>query len=124
MQQQVLELVNAERAAAGCGAVTANDALDAAARGHAEDMKALGYFSHTGQDGRSPFDRMAAAGYDYRAAGENIARGQRDADEVMTAWMNSSGHRANILNCGYEEIGIGYVEGGNGPWWVQNFGTR
>jgi uncharacterized protein YkwD len=101
-----------------------NDALAAAAQGHAEDMKAKGYFSHTGQDGRSPFDRMRDAGYDYRAAGENIARGQGGAREVMTAWMTSPGHRANILNCDYRELGVGHVDGGDGPWWVQNFGSR
>jgi uncharacterized protein YkwD len=86
-------------------------------------MAAKAYFSHSSQDGRSPFDRMRDAGYDYRTAGENIARGQTDAAAVMTAWMDSPGHRQNILNCDFEDLGVGYVEGSGGPWWVQNFGA-
>jgi uncharacterized protein YkwD len=119
----VLDLVNEARSEAGCAALRMDDTLTAAAQGHAEDMAAEGYFSHSSQDGRSPFDRMTAAGYDYRAAGENIARGQPDADAVMAAWMDSPGHRQNILNCDFEDLGVGYVQGSGGPWWVQNFGA-
>jgi len=123
VEQEILDLVNAQRAGAGCGALSLHPALTAAADGHAEDMKANGYFSHDSQDGRSPFDRITAAGYSYRTAGENIAQGQRDAAAVMDAWMNSSGHRANILNCAFTDLGVGYAEGSGGPWWVQNFGA-
>lgn len=122
--QQILDLVNAERVAAGCGALTADARLDAAAQGHAEDMKANGYFSHTSLDGRSMSDRISAAGYRFTAAGENIAQGYGNAQSVMQGWMNSSGHKANILNCSYRHLGVGYVEGSGGPWWVQNFGAQ
>ncbi|MGF1661507.1 MAG: CAP domain-containing protein [Kineosporiaceae bacterium] len=122
--QAVLDLVNEARGEAGCDALRPEDALTAAAQGHAEDMAANGYFSHDSQDGRSPFDRISAAGYDYRTAGENIARGQPDAQAVMAAWMDSPGHRQNILNCDFEDLGVGYVESSGGPWWVQNFGAR
>ncbi|MGF1648000.1 MAG: CAP domain-containing protein [Kineosporiaceae bacterium] len=121
--QAVLDLVNDARSEAGCGALGMDDQLTAAAQGHAEDMAANGYFSHDSKDGRSPFDRMGDAGYDYRAAGENIARGQPDPQAVMAAWMDSPGHRENILNCSFEDLGVGYVEGSGGPWWVQNFGA-
>jgi uncharacterized protein YkwD len=88
-------------------------------------MAVKGYFSHTGQDGRSPFDRIKQAGYPGRMMGENIAAGQTSAAAVMQAWMNSPGHRANILNCGYKEVGVGYVAGGSmRHYWTQNFGSR
>ena len=111
----------AERVA-GCGALVIDGALTAAADAHAQDMKSQGYFAHESLDGRSPFDRMRAAGYSYNTAGENIARGQADAAAVMSGWMNSPGHRANILNCAFSDLGVGYEEGSGGPWWVQNFG--
>jgi uncharacterized protein YkwD len=81
------------------------------------------YFSHTGKDGRSPFDRMTDAGYAYSAAAENIAAGQRTPADVVKGWMNSAGHKANILNCTYSEIGVGYAKGGSyGTYWTQDFG--
>jgi uncharacterized protein YkwD len=123
-RRAVLDLVNKARSGAGCEALRMNGELTDAAQGHAEDMAAKGYFSHSSRDGRSPFDRMGDAGYDFRAAGENIARGQPDADAVMAAWMDSPGHRKNILNCDFEDLGVGYVQGSGGPWWVQNFGSR
>ncbi|RMI30185.1 CAP domain-containing protein [Nocardia stercoris] len=86
-------------------------------------MRDQGFFSHTDPDGTDPGDRIAAAGYTWQAYGENIAQGQADANAVVTAWMNSPGHRANILNCGFTQIGIGIADGSGGPWWTQDFGT-
>jgi uncharacterized protein YkwD len=120
MADQVLALVNSERAAAGCGPVSADGGLASVARAHSEDMRDRGFFSHDNPDGLDPFDRADRAGVDARA--ENIARGQSDAAEVMDAWMNSSGHRANILNCSLTRLGVGIAEGDRGPWWTQLFG--
>ncbi|MDH2391380.1 CAP domain-containing protein [Streptomyces sp. HNM0663] len=117
----VLSIVNAERAKAGCSAVRADGALANLAEGHSQDMKDRGFFDHTNPDGESPWDRAAEAGVS-NLGGENIARGQADAEAVMNAWMNSDGHRANILNCEYKTLGIGVVLGTGGPWWTQNFG--
>lgn len=119
----MLALVNKERAAAGCGALTSNPKLSAAARGYSDTMARAGVMSHTGPDGSTMTSRVEAAGYKWSNLGENIARGQADADAVMKAWMNSSGHRANILNCAFKEIGIGVHKGDGGPWWTQNFGA-
>ncbi len=125
-EAEVLRLVNAERAKKeGCNPLVANSILNGVAAAHSKDMADKGYFSHTSQDGRSPFDRMKQAGYNGRMMGENIAAGQTTAAAVMKGWMNSPGHRANILNCGYREIGIGYHQGGSfRHYWTQNFGTR
>ena len=121
----MLRLVNQERSEVGCTALTSNAALVTAARAHSKDMIARNFFSHTNPDGQSPFDRMRAAGYDGRMMGENIAAGQTSAAAVMKAWMGSSGHKANILNCKYKEIGVGYAKGGSyRHYWTQNFGTR
>ncbi|MFI1393403.1 sigma-70 family RNA polymerase sigma factor [Streptomyces sp. NPDC020681] len=120
---QVVALVNQERAKQGCAPVSGNDRLDTAARLHSEDMAAKDYFSHTSLDGRSPGDRITAAGYQWSTYGENIARGQQTPESVMDSWMNSEGHRANILNCDFKEMGVGIHEGSGGPWWTQAFGT-
>ncbi|GGZ08182.1 hypothetical protein GCM10010343_37970 [Streptomyces avidinii] len=122
-ESAVLALVNKERSAAGCGPVTMNAKLNAAARGYSDTMARSGVMSHTGPDGSTMTTRVEAAGYAWSRLGENIARGQSDADAVMKAWMNSSGHRANILNCDFREIGIGVHKGDGGPWWTQNFGA-
>jgi uncharacterized protein YkwD len=119
----VLSLVNSERAKAGCGSVRASSALQRAAQGHSADMAAHDYFSHTSQDGRTFADRIRAAGYDGGTIGENIAAGQASASAVMRSWMASSGHRANILNCAYTALGVGYATGGSyGYYWTQDFG--
>lgn len=116
---EVVALVNAARADAGCGALRVDDRLTAAAQGHSDDMAAKGYFSHTSLDGRSFADRVRAAGYP-DPGGENIAQGQRSARAVHEAWMNSEGHRANILNCSFTAIGVGLHAD---TWtWTQNFG--
>ncbi|WP_254897621.1 sigma-70 family RNA polymerase sigma factor [Kitasatospora sp. NA04385] len=121
--QQVLDLVNTERAKAGCGPVTADAKLATAALRHSEDMAARDFFDHTNPDGAGPQQRIDAAGYAWSGWGENIARGQKDAAAVMDSWMNSPGHRANILNCKFTQLGVGVHTGTGGPWWTQDFGT-
>lgn len=118
---EVISLTNARRASAGCGPVTAQRQLTRAAQLHADDMAANGYFSHTGQDGRAPWDRARAEGYTGRSMGENIARGYQTARAVLDGWMGSSGHRANIENCTWRHIGVGYHAGTK--TWVQMFGA-
>ncbi|PPK68902.1 CAP domain-containing protein [Actinokineospora auranticolor] len=121
-EQQVLDIVNARRAEAGCGPLRWNDKLATAARKHSQDMAVRGYFDHTSPDGRTPWDRMRAEGYT-KGGGENIAAGQATPDAVMTGWMNSSGHRANILNCSFGELGVGVYRGGSYRiYWTQAFG--
>ncbi|MGW2212022.1 sigma-70 family RNA polymerase sigma factor [Streptomyces sp. NPDC001781] len=121
---RVIALVNDERAKAGCGPVSEDRLLDAAAQGHSEDMGTRRFFDHTNPDGAGPDARITAAGYRWSAYGENIAQGQRTAESVMAAWMNSPGHRANILNCSFRNLGVGVHEGSGGPWWTQDFGAR
>jgi uncharacterized protein YkwD len=118
----VLALVNEARADAGCGALTADPALAAVARAHSADMRDRDYFSHTSPEGLSPFDRAEQAGVDYSRA-ENIAFGQSDAAAVMEAWLESPGHRENILDCELTRLGVGVAEGPGGPWWTQLFGA-
>ncbi|MGW5846444.1 CAP domain-containing protein [Streptomyces sp. NPDC055254] len=117
----VVALVNQERAQAGCGPVRANPPLAALAGAFSKDMAARGFFGHTDPDGNTPWDRAEKAGLS-GLGGENIARGQGDADAVMKAWMNSPGHKANILNCEFRTLGVGAHFAAGGPWWTQNFG--
>lgn len=117
--QQVFALVNQARAAAGCTALTDDSRLDTAAQQHSDDMSENDYFSHTTPAGVTFDKREEAAGYP-SPGGENIAQGQTSAQQVMTDWMNSPDHRANILNCGFKAIGIGLDTHG---WdWTQDFG--
>jgi uncharacterized protein YkwD len=118
---EVLQLVNQERAQVGCSPVAANSALTDLAQAFSEDMAERGFFDHTSPDGASPWDRAAKAGIT-DLGGENIARGQADAAAVMEAWMNSPGHKANILNCDFKTLGVGVHIGAGGPWWTQDFG--
>ncbi len=118
-EKQVVDLVNSERAANGLAPLTLNEKLCGVARTKSQDMKNLGYFSHTSPTYGSPFDMMKSFGISYRTAGENIAMGQRTPQEVVNAWMNSAGHRANILNPSFTQIGVGYVADGN--YWTQMF---
>ncbi|MFD5892643.1 CAP domain-containing protein [Streptomyces sp. NPDC060366] len=124
LADQVTTLVNSERSKAGCGPVSANSQLDTAALRHSQDMAAKDYFDHNSPDGKDPGDRITAAGYQWSTYGENIARGQQTAAQVMEGWMNSPGHRANILNCAFKEIGVGVHNESGGPWWTQAFGAR
>ncbi|HZF91550.1 sigma-70 family RNA polymerase sigma factor [Streptomyces sp.] len=121
---QVVALVNKERAAAGCAPLAEDPELNRAAQGHSEDMAARDFFDHTNPDGADPGQRTTAAGYAWSTYGENIARGQQTPEAVMESWMNSPGHRANILNCSFEDIGVGVHDGSGGPWWTQNFGAE
>ncbi|MBY8867554.1 CAP domain-containing protein [Streptomyces sennicomposti] len=118
---EVLSLVNQERAKAGCSPVTADGALASLAEDFSEAMADQGFFDHTDPSGASPWDRAARLGIT-GLGGENIARGQADAAAVMDAWMNSPGHRANILNCDFKTLGVGVHFGTGGPWWTQDFG--
>ncbi|MGW7688266.1 CAP domain-containing protein [Streptomyces asiaticus] len=120
-QQEVVDLVNSERSKAGCEPLTVNAKLTKAAQDHSEDMAAHSNMSHTGSDGSSPGDRIERAGYSWRAYGENVAYGYDSPKSVMEGWMNSSGHKANILNCDFKEIGVGLAQPGN--YWTQDFGT-
>ncbi|MEU0144440.1 sigma-70 family RNA polymerase sigma factor [Streptomyces sp. NPDC006288] len=120
---EVIGLVNAERSKAGCASVSGNSKLATAASRHSADMVARDYFSHTSPDGTDPGARITAAGYRWSTYGENIAKGQQTAESVMDAWMNSEGHRANILNCDFKEIGVGREDSSGGPVWTQNFGA-
>ncbi|MFD0205514.1 MULTISPECIES: CAP domain-containing protein [Saccharothrix] len=121
-EEKVVELTNGERAAHGCPALAADDRLAAAARAHSADMAAQNYFDHVSKDGRSFVDRVKAAGYPAPGA-ENIAAGQRTAEAVVKGWMDSPGHRANILNCKLKALGVGMARGGSyGTYWTQLFG--
>ncbi|RRS00297.1 CAP domain-containing protein [Glycomyces terrestris] len=120
-EAEVLAIVNDRRAENGCGDLSRDSRLDTAARLHAEDMAVNDYFDHTSQDGRSPTDRANEQGYE-GGVGENIAYGYPDAAAVMEGWMNSEGHRANILNCDYDVIGIGAHDRDGTIYWVQMFG--
>ncbi|MGH3647159.1 MAG: CAP domain-containing protein [Micromonosporaceae bacterium] len=122
LEADVIELVNAERAKAGCGAVRFEVKLRTASRGHSADMAAHEELSHTGSDGSSPWDRAGRAGYD-QAMSENIAMGYRTAEAVMEGWMKSKGHRDNILNCEAKAVGVGLARTSSGtPYWTQMFG--
>jgi uncharacterized protein YkwD len=121
IETEVISLTNAQRTKHGCAALRPDDRLRDAARKHSDDMKARGYFDHVTPDGVDPWARAKVEGYT-QPSGENIARGQPDAKAVVDAWMNSAGHRANILNCDSKAIGVGVTLGGNGPHWTQMFG--
>ncbi|GHB17111.1 hypothetical protein GCM10010377_03670 [Streptomyces viridiviolaceus] len=118
---KVVELVNAERSKAGCSPVTVNATLTKAAQAHSEDMAAHRNMSHSGSDGSSPADRITSAGYNWRTYGENVAYGYETPEKVMAGWMSSPGHRENILNCEFKEIGVGLAQPDS--YWTQDFGT-
>ncbi|PEB82875.1 serine protease [Bacillus cereus] len=121
-EQRVVELTNAERTKQGLPALQIDTELSKVARIKSEDMQKNNYFDHNSPTYGSPFDMMKKFGISYKSAGENIAQGQRTPEEVVQAWMNSAGHRANILNSGFTHIGVGYVESGN--YWTQQFITK
>ncbi|MFB4169096.1 CAP domain-containing protein [Virgibacillus sp. JSM 102003] len=115
----VIKLTNQERSNQGLSPLKAHKKLSNVARNKAQDMQSNGYFSHTSPTYGSPFDMMKNAGVSYQSAGENIARGQKSPQQVVDAWMNSQGHRENILNENFTHIGVGYTESGN--YWSQMF---
>ena len=112
-EQEVIRLVNEIRVQNGLKELTYNWELGRVARYKSKDMHDNRYFSHTSPVYGTPFQMMKSFGITYRSAGENIARGQRSPEAVVNAWMNSSGHRANILNASFTQIGVGYVADGN-----------
>jgi len=119
-QGQVLGLVNADRSEHGCGPLSASAPLNQLAESYSTEMGTEDFFSHTDPAGRTPWDRARAMGI-ANLGGENIAMGQLTPQAVMSAWMHSSGHRANILDCAYHSLGVGVYYGG-GPWWTEDFG--
>lgn len=121
MEEQVIELTNRERTQRGLPALTPNWQLSRVARYKAEDLHNNNYFSHYSPVYGSPFDMMNSFNIHFTTAGENIAMGQRTPESVVSSWMNSAGHRANILNRGFSEIGVGYFNSGGTPYWVQMF---
>ncbi|MFF5179039.1 CAP domain-containing protein [Micromonospora sp. NPDC000316] len=118
--REVVDLVNAERAKAGCKALSIDDKLMTAAQRHSQDQADHRKMSHDGSDGSNPGVRLDRVGYTWRTYGENVAWNQQTPAAVMKAWMNSSGHKANILNCAFTEIGVG-IASSNGPYWTQVF---
>ncbi len=121
-EAEVIKLVNEIRVQKGLKTLETDTALSRVARIKSQDMKDNNYFSHTSPTYGSPFNMMKQFGISYRTAGENIARGQRTPAQVVEGWMNSEGHRANILNSSYTHIGVGYVAEGN--YWTQMFVGR
>jgi uncharacterized protein YkwD len=123
-EAEVATLVNTERGKAGCPVLTVDDRLTVAARAHSADMAARNFFSHTTPEGVDFATRITDAGYRWSGAGENIAKGQRTPQDVMTSWMASPGHRANILNCGFKNIGVGVAADATGALlWTQDFAS-
>jgi uncharacterized protein YkwD len=123
-ESEVIRLTNVERDKAGCGSVSLNTKLRTAMRLHVQELGTHGdlYISHVSDDGRDFATRAKEQGYN-DPGGENVARGQQNAADVMNSWMNSEGHRANILNCSFEAIGVGAVKGVDGTIvWGQIFG--
>lgn len=119
IEEQVVNLVNKERAKEGLAPLAIDWELARVAKHKSQDMHDKNYFSHTSPTYGSPFDMMKSFGISYKAAGENIAKGQTSAAQVMEGWMNSPGHRANIMDAKYTHIGVGYVKEGN--YWTQMF---
>lgn len=129
VRSEMLAAVNEVRRKTGAPPLRMNADLQEAAQAHAQDMLARGFFAHKNPSGTTVRERSRKAGYDWRTIGENIAEGQKSVDEVVTTWMNSPGHRANMLNPAFRELGVGLVTGKarNGEYrviWVQNFGAR
>jgi hypothetical protein len=126
-ESEVIELVNVERETRNLHPLSYNQELTLAARLHSQDMGDRNYFNHTTPDGTKFNERIIDAGYDYRNCGENIAAGYATPADVVDGWMNSDGHRANILDPDYCDIGVGYAAVGGSQYyhyWTQDFGRR
>ncbi|WMM25322.1 CAP domain-containing protein [Tissierella sp. MB52-C2] len=122
IEAEVVRLVNIERQKEGLKPFVASSELSKVARTKSEDMATKNYFSHTSPTYGSPFDMMKSFGIKYNTAGENIAKGQLTAQSVVNGWMNSSGHRANIMNPSFNKIGVGLAKSSNGTnYWTQMF---
>ncbi|MFJ5265179.1 CAP domain-containing protein [Streptomyces sp. NPDC088387] len=128
IQRTVVNLTNGERKRAGCPALKIRSALHRAAERHSADMARNDYMGHVGSNGSTLTERIEAAGYKgWSALAENVAVGQRTPADVVGAWMESPGHRANILNCSLKHIGVGYVKRSGthyGTYWTQDFGAK
>ena len=118
-ESEVVRLVNEQRRKNGLSELSEDWQLSRVARYKSQDMRDKNYFSHTSPTYGSPFQMMKSFGISYKSAGENIAKGQKTPKAVVDAWMNSQGHRANILNPNFTHIGVGYVKDGN--YWTQMF---
>ena len=118
-EAEVVRLVNAERAKRGLPPLTHDWQLSRVARYKSEDMRDKGYFAHNSPTYGTPFQMMKSFGIGYKSAGENIAKGYRTPSAVVNGWMNSQGHRANILNSSFTHIGVGFVS--EGYYWTQMF---
>ncbi|GGO61219.1 CAP domain-containing protein [Nonomuraea cavernae] len=125
-ENEVVRLTNVERAKGGCQPLKHDAQLRQAAFGHSSDMATQNYLSHTSKDGRTFMDRIRGAGFTGGSGwAENIAMGQSTPAAVMTSWMNSSGHKANIMNCKYTLIGVGAAKNSKGQiYWTQNFAAK
>jgi uncharacterized protein YkwD len=115
----VVAMVNQERREAGCDPVTVDGRLTTAAQKHSKDQAEMGKMTHTGSDGSTAGQRVTRAGYKWSKVGENVASGTTSPQRAMQLWMASDGHRKNILNCAFENIGVGYADG----YWTQDFAT-
>jgi uncharacterized protein YkwD len=115
-ESALMALINLERQNRGVGTLLPQGQLTTAARSHSADMACNDFFSHTGSDGSLPWDRVSALGYSYSAIAENIFAGSSNAQTAFDSWMNSPGHRDNILNPTYTEIGLGYRYWANSPY--------
>jgi uncharacterized protein YkwD len=123
--QQILDLVNQERAKVGADPLSINEQLDQAADLHSQDQASMNNMSHTGSNGSDFGTRIQGEGYQFSTAGENVAAGYVDAEAVVAGWMGSEGHRENILNSGFEELGVGYSTSDDGTtYWTQDFGAE
>ncbi|MFF3576787.1 CAP domain-containing protein [Streptomyces mirabilis] len=118
---RVVALVNSERGKVGCSPLTLNAKLSKAAQDHSADMASHQNMSHTGSDGSDPGQRITTAGYTWSAYGENVAFGYSTPEAVMAGWMSSPGHKRNILDCDFKEIGVGLAQPGS--YWTQDFGA-
>jgi uncharacterized protein YkwD len=122
----VLSLINQERTRVGCSSVQLSPLLGAIAQAHSDDMASRAFFSHIGSDGSTLGERLWRIGYRFRSAAENIAAGYPNAPSVVRAWMQSDGHRANILTCSFSEIGVGYASdhgSTNYAYWTLDLAT-
>jgi uncharacterized protein YkwD len=119
-----IDLVNKERADVGADPLQINDQLDQAADLHSQDQANTETMSHTGSNGSYFADRITDTGYQYSTTGENVAVGYQEPEAVVDGWMGSDGHRENILNSNFEELGVGYSVGEDGSaFWTQDFGA-
>ncbi|MFI6764703.1 CAP domain-containing protein [Streptomyces sp. NPDC050355] len=121
--QKVVDLVNDQRAQHGCGPLTVDPRVQKAAQAHSDDMAARNYYEHNTPEGVDPGTRMTNAGFRWSSWAENIFKSPKDPATALKGWMESPGHRANILNCSYKYTGVGVNLRSNGPWWTQDFAT-